>query len=179
VAASDPDSPPPTPESAGAPASGRRVGTGSELALDREGGDGAGEDRLTSPVESPMGSGLRVRGHTSHHVAATASLLGWVCAPDAGARARLVGMVGVRVGSQCPGRGVPHAAGDSAARVATRVHRWADDPKRPRAQATLFATAYAAVRIMHLALYADASRATATRHATSTVQTVTGRARRS
>jgi low temperature requirement protein LtrA len=158
VAASVPDSPPPTAESAGALAGGRSVGSGLEPELDGRGGDVAGEERLTSPVELLWDlvfvfAVTQVTTLLLRHLSwagfgrsmLVLALVWWAWsafvwaanAQDAASPTLRATLLLALLPVFIAGLTIPSAFG---------------------ADATLFATAYAVVRFMHLALYADASR---------------------
>ncbi|MGO9908616.1 MAG: hypothetical protein ACLPY3_23295 [Solirubrobacteraceae bacterium] len=77
---------------------------------------------------------------------------------DAGAGARVVGVVGVGVGGQRADRGLPDLAVPSPPASISILISGLSIPHAFGREGTLFAVTYAIVRFLHLAVYVDASK---------------------
>ena len=115
-------------------------------------------ERRTSPVElfwdlvfafavTQVTTLLRARPH-----------LGGPRARAAGPRADLVGLVGIRLGDQRAGPGAAAVRGGAAGRAGLIFIAGLAVPEAYGSEGTLFAVTYVFVRLLHLGLYADASR---------------------
>ena len=95
-----------------------------------------------------VGPRVRVRGHRGLVADVARPHVGVVRALDAGARARLVGLVGVRVGGQRPERHVGHGPRRPADLHRGDLHHGALGPRAFGSDGTVFAVSYAIVRFL-------------------------------
>ena len=116
------------------------------------------DERRTSPLELLWDlvfvfAVTQVTSLLAHHLT-----WGGLRPVDARPRAHLVGVVGVRVGGQRAGEHRAELPRLPAAGDGVHLHRRARAAAGVRSEGTLFAVTYAVVRLLHLVLYADASR---------------------
>ena len=92
----------------------------------------AGDGPERQSRRTPLGPGVRVRDHAGRHAALERAHLAGFWALDAGARARVVGVVGVRVGRQRGGCGVARLPADPSRRAGPDLRQRPRDPPRLR-----------------------------------------------